>query len=69
MESIKISVIIPTYKRSDTLKRTIKSVLSSTYKTVEIIVVDDNNPSDTGRQITKKNNAAIISKIFKCTLY
>lgn len=38
----KISVIIPTYNRTDTLKRAIKSVLAQTYSNVEIIVVDDN---------------------------
>ena len=37
-----ISVIIPTYKRSDCLLQTIESVLSQTYPSIEIIIVDDN---------------------------
>ena len=37
-----VSVIIPTYKRSDTLVRALESVLAQTYKNIEIIVVDDN---------------------------
>lgn len=37
-----ISVIIPTYKRTETLKRAIESVKNQTYKNIEIIVVDDN---------------------------
>ena len=37
-----VSVIIPTYKRSDTLIRAIESVFSQTYKNIELIVVDDN---------------------------
>lgn len=37
-----ISVIIPTYSRPQNLIRAIKSVLSQTYKDIEIIVVDDN---------------------------
>lgn len=37
-----VSCVIPTYRRSDTLNRAIKSVLSQTYKNVEILVVDDN---------------------------
>ena len=42
----KVSVIIPTYKRSDTLLRAIKSVVGQTYKDIEILVVDDNEPGD-----------------------
>lgn len=37
-----VSVIIPTYKRSDCLLKTIDSVLNQTYPNIEIIVVDDN---------------------------
>lgn len=39
---MKVSVIIPTYKRSDYLIRAINSVLNQSYKKIEIIVVDDN---------------------------
>lgn len=37
-----VSVVIPTYKRSDMLDRTINSVLRQTYGSIEIVVVDDN---------------------------
>lgn len=37
-----VSCVIPTYKRSDTLKRAITSVLNQTYRNLEILVVDDN---------------------------
>lgn len=47
-----VSVIIPTYKRPDTLDRAIKSVLNQTYQNVEIFVVDDNNPDTEGRTLT-----------------
>lgn len=40
----KVSVIIPTYKRSGMLCRAIESVLKQTYSTVEVVVVDDNDP-------------------------
>lgn len=39
----KVTIIIPTYKRSTYLERAIKSVLNQTYKNIEIIVVDDND--------------------------
>lgn len=41
-----VSVVIPTYKRFDTLSRAIRSVQYQTYKPIEILVVDDNDPGD-----------------------
>ncbi|HJB45126.1 MAG TPA: glycosyltransferase [Candidatus Mediterraneibacter surreyensis] len=41
-----VSVIMPTYKRADKLDRAIKSVLGQTYKKLELILVNDNNPDD-----------------------
>lgn len=41
-----VSCVIPSYKRADTLKRAIDSVLNQTYKEIEILVVDDNIPGD-----------------------
>lgn len=49
-----VSVIIPTYKRSDMLGRAIDSVLNQTYKLVEVIVVDDNNKESIYRKETEK---------------
>ena len=47
-----VSVIIPTYKRSDMLGRAIDSVLEQTYDNVEVIVVDDNSDGDDFRKAT-----------------
>lgn len=41
-----VSVIIPTYKRSEYLERAIESVVNQTYPYIEIIVVNDNNKDD-----------------------
>lgn len=41
-----VSVIIPTYKRSDMLARCIDSVLNQTYRNLELILVNDNNVGD-----------------------
>lgn len=49
-----ISVIIPTYKRSDKIERAIKSVINQTYNNIEIIVVDDNAKNVEEREKTKK---------------
>lgn len=38
---ILISVIIPVYKVEDYLEQCIKSVVKQTYRTLEIILVDD----------------------------
>lgn len=39
-----VSVVIPTYGRSETLQRAIESVVHQTYQNTEILVVDDNEP-------------------------
>ena len=48
-----ISVIIPTYKQTGFLRTSIESVLSQTYQSFEIIVVDDNNPDTEDRKRTE----------------
>lgn len=54
MGTIKVSVIIPTYKRATMLPRAIKSVLNQTYSNIEVVVVDDNNPKSDWRLKTEK---------------
>lgn len=50
----KVSVIIPTYKRSsEFLERAILSVLNQTYKNIEVIVVDDNSSEPIFRKVTE----------------
>lgn len=40
-----ISIVIPTYKRTDYLERLLKSIEKQTFKSFEIIVVDDHSPN------------------------
>lgn len=49
-----VSIIIPTYKRSEMLPRAIESVLNQTYKNIQVIVVDDNDPDTEFRIATEQ---------------
>ena len=42
---MKVSVVIPTYKRVDYLERLLQSIEVQTFKDFEVIVVDDNSPN------------------------
>lgn len=50
-EAMVVSVVIPTYNRKEKVSRLIRSVLDSTYKQLEIILVDDNSPDETCKHV------------------
>lgn len=56
-----VSIIIPTYNRPHMISNAIKSVLEQTYKNIEIIVVDDNNPNSKSRMDTEKEMSNFIN--------
>lgn len=41
-----VSVVMPTFKRSEKLTRAIESVLNQTYMNLELLLVNDNDPKD-----------------------
>lgn len=49
-----VSVIIPTYKRKETLRTAIESIMKQTYENLEIIVVDDNDAGSEYRKSVEK---------------
>lgn len=50
-ENNTVSVIIATYRRTESLKNAIKSVINQTYKAVEIIIVDDNADDEWNKKV------------------
>lgn len=49
--SPKVSIIVATYRRKETLEKALKSLIAQTYPNIEIIVVDDNADTDWNAEI------------------
>lgn len=49
MSDGKISIIVPMYKVEDYLDDCVKSIINQTYKNLEIILVDDGSPDNSGK--------------------
>ncbi|MDD5381711.1 MAG: glycosyltransferase family 2 protein [Phycisphaerae bacterium] len=54
-----VSVIIPTYNRSRLLVRSVKSVLNQTYRSFELIIVDDASTDNTEKVVRSFNDERI----------
>jgi len=59
----RVSVIIPTYKRTDYLKLTLESVYSQTFTDFEVIVIDDGTPCNENEKICSTFQNLIYKKI------
>lgn len=54
-----ITIVVPVYKVEDCIKRCVDSILSQTYKKLEIILVDDGSPDNSPKiceEYAKKDN-------------
>ncbi len=56
MDQKLVSVIIPTYNRSDMVVEAIKSVKAQSYPAVQIIVADDGSQDDTAERVAEFEN-------------
>lgn len=54
-----VSVIIPTYQRSNKLKKTLSSVLDQTFENYEILVMDDGSTDNTREVVNSFNDSRI----------
>lgn len=56
-----VSVVMPTYRRFDKLPRAIESVLNQTYSTLELLLVNDNEPDDQFTEYVKEVSKTYLS--------
>lgn len=60
-----ISVVIPTFNRSHTLKRALDSVLNQTLPAQEVIIIDDGSTDNTGALIQSYQDSLVPIRYFK----
>ena len=60
------SIILPTYNQSEFLKKSIKSILSQTFKNWELLIINNNSTDNTDNVIKSfKDNRIKVYKINK----
>jgi glycosyltransferase involved in cell wall biosynthesis len=64
-ERFLVSVIVPTYNRSDLLIEAMNSVFAQTYRPIELIVVDDGSTDDTKQVVQDWGNKNVSDDKFK----
>lgn len=58
-EELLVSVIIPTYNRSNLIRRAVESVIQQSYQNLEILVIDDASLDNTAEVIEKMRDSRI----------
>jgi glycosyltransferase involved in cell wall biosynthesis len=61
----KVSVIIPTYNRSNYVLDAIQSVIDQKYESVEILVIDDGSTDDTKEKLAPLHHSGVIRYIYQ----
>lgn len=59
----KVSIIVPIYKSEKYIEKLIQSVINQTYKNIELILVDDESPDNSGKicdEYAKKDNRIVV---------
>lgn len=56
---MKVSIIMPTYNRANTISRAIKSIINQTYDDLELIIVDDGSVDNTKEVISEFDDKRI----------
>jgi teichuronic acid biosynthesis glycosyltransferase TuaG len=65
MKTKLVSVILTTYNRVDLISLTIDSILSQTYKNIELIIIDDGSSDGTFEKINRYNDKRVSCFLIK----
>ena len=58
-----VSVVVPTFNRAHLINRALQSVVSQTYRPLDLIVVDDGSTDDTCERVrTEHPHATLLSQ-------
>ena len=54
-----VSVILPTYNRASIIQKSVEAVLNQTYRTLELIIIDDGSTDETKELISKITDSRV----------